>query len=203
MYTLPDSVKKIRDRATRYKRALSKEQDEYGHINDGAGKRYLVGPLYILAGETQSAMAYYGWYEQEFEDDVGEPVHFLYWALALRRSGRLEESNTKLLEAMLSNVYMLPILFGIQRPDYDIWHSSNREYPDYLDYVPEEFLSDVSESEKNWFREQYESQRFRVIRNEYVSTYRALKYEKDVEKRTLILRRWHGFLSSSFCSTGR
>lgn len=42
--------KKMRDRATRLKRALANEQRKFGQIDDGAGKRYLIGPLYVLGG---------------------------------------------------------------------------------------------------------------------------------------------------------
>jgi hypothetical protein len=53
MYTLPDSAKKIRERAMRYRRSLINEEKNRGYINDGAGKRYLVGPLFVLAGYLQ------------------------------------------------------------------------------------------------------------------------------------------------------
>jgi hypothetical protein len=54
----------MRDRATRFKRALANEQRKFGHINDGAGKRYLIGPLYVLGGELTKALDFYNWYEK-------------------------------------------------------------------------------------------------------------------------------------------
>jgi len=50
MYDFPQDPKKIRVRIRRYERALRHEQVSYGSINDGGGKRYLLGPLYLLMG---------------------------------------------------------------------------------------------------------------------------------------------------------
>jgi len=192
-----DSQKKFGERATRLKRALANEQKKYRHIEDGAGKRYLIGPFYVLAGELKKALAHYGWYEKHCSDDVGEPIHYLYWALALYRTGETKKANVKLLETMLQNVYLLPILLGARPDSYDIWHGSNMEQPDYIIQAPSEFLPQLSEQEHSWIAEQFDSFRFRRAREEYVSTYRALKCEKNVDNRRQILRRWNAFLAQS------
>ncbi len=119
---------------------MANEQNKYGHINDSAGKRYLIGPFYVLADELKKALAHYDWYEKHCSDDIGEPIHYLYWALALHRVGEIKKANVKLLETMLRNVYLLPILLG-SRPDaYDIWHSSNWQQPDYITETPAEIV---------------------------------------------------------------
>ena len=43
----PTDPKRIRERIRRYERALKKEL-EAGYGGDGYGKRYLLGPLYML-----------------------------------------------------------------------------------------------------------------------------------------------------------
>lgn len=189
--------KKMRDRATRLKRALANEQRKFGHINDGAGKRYLIGPLYVLGGELEKALDFYNWYEKECSDDSGEPIHYLFWALALHKAGNIEKANAKLLETMLQNAYLLPTLLGSPPALYDMWHSSNLRHPDYLGEVPEEFLPQLSEAERSWIKEQLQSFRFRRVLEQYVSTYRALKSESNIENRRNILRRWGEFLVSS------
>ena len=189
--------KKFGERATRLKRALANEQKKYRHIEDGAGKRYLIGPFYVLAGELQKALAHYDWYEKHCSDDVGEPIHYLYWALAFFRTGETAKANAKLLETMLQNVYLLPILLGSQPETHDIWHGSNMEHPDYITQAPKEFLPQLSEQERAWITEQFDSFRFRRVREEYVTTYSALKGEKNVDKRRQILRRWNEFLAST------
>ena len=194
---MSNKQKKFGERATRLKRALANEQKKYRHIEDGAGKRYLIGPLYVLAGELKKALAHYGWYEKHCSDDVGEPIHYLYWALALYRTAETKKANAKLLETMLQNVYLLPILLGSPPNSYDIWHGSNMEQPDYITQAPPDFLPQLSEEERSWIGEQFDSFRFRRAREEYVATYHALKYEKNVESRRQILRRWNEFLASS------
>ena len=56
MYPFPQEPKKIRARVKRYERELQKEQKKFGGISDGAGKRYLVGPLYLLMDDVTAAM---------------------------------------------------------------------------------------------------------------------------------------------------
>lgn len=199
---MSDRQKKFSERATRLKRALANEQRKYRHIEHGAGKRYLIGPFYVLAGELKKALEHYDWYEKHCSDDVGEPIHYLFWALALFRTGETPKANAKLLETMLQNVYLLPILLGSRPDSYDIWHGSNMEQPDYITQAPPDFLPELSDQERSWIEEQFDSFRFRRARDEYVATYRALKHEKNVDKRREILRRWNEFLSSSAAIDG-
>ncbi len=68
---------KIRSRLRSYERKLEKEKKEHGFYRDGAGKRYQVGPHYLLLGDNEGALGAFQWFEKEFPDDVGEPGHFL------------------------------------------------------------------------------------------------------------------------------
>jgi hypothetical protein len=54
MYDFPQDPKKIKARIRRYERALRREQASYGSINEGGGKRYLRGPLYLLMGVSST-----------------------------------------------------------------------------------------------------------------------------------------------------
>ena len=70
MSQFPQDPKKIRARITRYRRALRKEQEAHGFIHDGYGKRYLLGPLYLLVGDVEGALQAYEWFDETFPDDV-------------------------------------------------------------------------------------------------------------------------------------
>src|SRR6266511_1709737 len=141
MYDLPQAPTKIRARIRRYERALRREQECYGFINDGAGKRYLLGPLYLLMGDTAGALRSFAWFAQTFPDDSGDPVHFLCWTLALYRSGDLKHATVTLRQTMLSNLYLLPRLLGIPQDPIDMWHASNLAEKAYSDDVPAEVLA--------------------------------------------------------------
>lgn len=140
MYQFPKGPKKIRDRITRYERELRKEHEKYGSISDDFGKRYLLGPLYLILGDLAGAIRSFEWFEQTFSGDMGEPFHALCWTLALYRSGDIAGATRKLRQAMLSNLYLIPHLLGLEQDKLDIWHGSNLEAKDYVQYAPAEIL---------------------------------------------------------------
>jgi hypothetical protein len=80
----PTDPKRIRERIRRYERALKREL-EGGYGGDGYGKRYLLGPLYMLMGDVEGALASFDWYEDAYPGDGGDPYQYLTWALALFR----------------------------------------------------------------------------------------------------------------------
>ena len=183
MPAFPEGSKAIRARIRSYERALKKEKEAYGFYDDGHGKRYLLGPLYLLLGDVKGALAHFAWFEEMFPDDMGEPAHHLCWSLALYKSGNETAAARRLLRAMLSNLYLIPHLLGEQQEEYDIWHSSNWEMKEYVDGMPYEIVSLWNEQEKTWAKKIFDSQKARTIRARYVEIYRQLKTEKPGLKR--------------------
>lgn len=189
--------KRFRDKANRNRRALLKEKEQNGYINDGLGRRYRVGVFYLLAGADEKALEFFSWFELEFPDDIGEPVFNLYWALAELRNGKEEKARYRLLTAMLSNLYMLPFLFNEPIELLDIWYSSNRDQQDYL-WEVEEYLDEPTKNERNWIKKEYNSEPFISIRNECINTYRQLNNEHDFEKRGALVSHWRRYTAQLF-----
>lgn len=194
---LSAAQKRFRDRANRLSRALLSEKRRSGYLSDGSGRRYRIGPLYALAGDLVRALEHYEWFEKHCSGDVGEPFHYLWWALTLYRVGDRENANARLLETMVRNLYLLPHLVGSRLARQDMWHSSNWDEPEYVSEVSKEFLPQLSDDERLWIREQIESPLFKRVKDEYVSTHHALLGEDDIGKRTAILRRWDNFWSNA------
>lgn len=80
-------------------------------------------PPYALAGDLKEALAHYR-FEKQCRDDVGEPMHCLWWALMFYRFGDLENANRKLFETLVRNLYLLPTLVGSPIARQDMWHGS-------------------------------------------------------------------------------
>lgn len=125
MDTFPHDPRTIRTRIRRYERALREEQARFDGIRDGAGTRYMLGPLYLLLGDTAGALRSFAWFAETFPDDSGDPVHHLCWTLALYRDGDMRRAAAKLRQTMLSNLYLLPRLLGREQDVIDMWHPSN------------------------------------------------------------------------------
>lgn len=191
---LNDEQRMYRDRANRARRALFKEKEKFGSISDGSGKRYRVCVYFVLCGAPEKATEFLEWFEQEFADDAGEPVFFLYAALAHHRAGSPGKARRYLLDAMVSNIYLLPYLFSRPLPRQDMWHSSNWALPDYIEEI-EELLEEPTSQERQWLKAQYEDEVFTNMRNKYIETFRALQHARDFDTRSNILDEWREYAS--------
>ncbi len=187
MVSFPRDPKKIQERIRRYERELRQEQKTYGGLDDGAGKRYLLGPLYLAMGDLPGALKSFKWFEKMFPDDIGEPFFLLSWALALYRSGNMAKAEQKLRRAMLSNLYMIPHLLGIEQNEIDIWHDSNWAQKDYLQYAPPQIWQLWDEPARQWARELYNSPEFSQVRERYIEIYRQLKDEPPGPRRSQLV----------------
>ncbi len=165
---------KIRSRLRSYERKLQKEKREHGFYRDGAGKRYQIGPHYMLLGDDEGALDAFRWFEKEFSDDAGEPGHLLCWTLALHRAGNEIGAAKKLRQTMFSNLYLLPHLLGSPVDELDIWHGSSDAEPSYVEYVPEAYLQLWTEAEREWASGLYRSPGFQSIRERYIEISKAL-----------------------------
>ena len=173
---MPQSDKqKIRSRLRSYERKLQKEKKEHGFYRDGAGKRYQIGPHYMLLGDNDGALAAFEWFEKEFPDDIGVPDHFLCWSLALQRAGNEIGAAKKLRQTMLSNLYMVPHLLGSPIAELDIWHGSSDAEPSYVEHIPETYFRLWSEAEREWAWGLYQSPGFQSVRERYIEISRLLE----------------------------
>ena len=190
-----DEQKKYRDRANRARRGLIKEKKDFGFISDGSGKRYRACVYYVLSGSPEKAVEFMDWFESEFPDDIGEPAFFLFAALAYHRVGDVNRARKYLLDTMLSNIYLLPILLSDPISEQDMWHPSNRDQEDYM-WEIEEFLNEPTDQEREWIKVQFNSEMFVKLRKKYIDTCRAMKHTSNFEERAKILSEWREYEAS-------
>jgi hypothetical protein len=189
VYNLPTEPSKIKERIRRYERAFAKELQEFDMISDGSGKRYLLGPLYLILNDVEGAYNSYEWFEKTFPDDVGEPLQYLCWAITLLRKDDINAASNKLIETMLKNLYLIPHMLDINPERLDIWHGSNYEDIEYLSYLPPIAMELCTEEELDWVSRQYNSEKFTAIRERYIDIQRQLKTEPRGPKRTELVER--------------
>ena len=187
MFNIPDSEKKLKSTISRYKSALNKEKKTYGDISDGSGKRYLLFSLYFILDDLKKSADYFEWYLSEFTDDSGEPIQKLCWAISLYRMARDSEAKQMACELMLSNLYVIPFITGQKIEKINMWHSSNYETPDFVEYIPEEIVHNIKESELTWLRDLHDSLEFRRIRKRYIEIYHELDRTNEVKERKKLL----------------
>ena len=182
---------KIRSRLRSYERKLQKEKKEYGFYRDGAGKRYQIGPHYMLLGDNDGALAAFEWFEKEFPDDIGVPDHFLCWTLALHRAGNEIGAAKKLRQTMFSNLYLVPHLLGSPVDELDIWHGSSDAEPFHAEHVPKAYLQLWSDAEREWASGLYHSPGFPSVRGRYIEISRLLDTTPPGPERSRLVKEMH------------
>ena len=149
----PTDPKKIRARIRSYERKLAKEKQLIGSCDDGYGKRFLLGPLYMLVGDVEGALKHYEWFEREFEERGIEPFHLITWCLALYKAGRLEDAREMVSITMDANRYLVPLLLGENPQEEDGWHGSNYEWLSYAKAFPRDLVALWDREALDWLRE--------------------------------------------------
>jgi hypothetical protein len=184
-------MQEIRSRLRSYERKLRQEKKKLGWYSDGAGKRYQIGPHYMLLGDNEGALAAFEWFEREFDDDIGQPDHSLCWSLALHRAGNEVGAAKKLRQAMLSNLYLLPHLFGSPIEELDVWHGSSDAESGFVEHIPEPYLALWTNEEKTWAAGLYESPGFQSARERYIEISRLLDTTRPGPERTRLVKEMH------------
>ncbi len=180
-------TKKIKATIARYRRLLNNEWKEHHFISDGAGKRYMIGPLYLRIGDTKGAMAHYKWFEKMFDDDSGEPFHRMGWTLSLHRHGDDPGAERMLLIAMLTNLYLFPLLFGEDPEIEEGRYGSNRTELAYITEAPKWMLNLWTEEELGWAKSIYYGDQAVKIRERYVTIHQFLELERPGKKRSALV----------------
>ena len=195
MLNFPDTDRKLKNRISSYMSSMMREKRQFGSVRDGAGKRYLMFCFYFVLNDMGAAEKYMQWYQSEFPDDIGEPIQKLCWSLSLLRLNRESDARKMLGQTMLSNLYLIPILIGRSVEEYDIWHPSNDDYAEYVDYVPEEVIGAITEAEIRWMTQMHDSIEFQNIRQKYIEIWRLLKNTRGRDERGRLLEVAHRLLA--------
>lgn len=183
MYRFPKTAKGLNSRISAYWTALKKEKRKYKFIDDGGGSRYVIFYFLFVLNDLEQSKKYFRWYEKEFDDDMGEPIQKLCWAISLHRMGKQKAARIKLADLMLSNLYVIPKILEREVKEHDMWHSSNFAVIEYFDYMPTEVLANIAESELEWMKAQFDSPEFKSVRERHIEIFHQLDTERDIEER--------------------
>jgi hypothetical protein len=179
----PTDPKKLRDTIRRYERAFKAP-----HYDDGPGKRFLLGPLYLLMSDIPGALKSYEWYEREFPDDVPEAFNHLCWVLTLLKSEKIDLAKLKLRGLIFENLYIIPILLGEKTEQHPFKHSSNWSELSYVVEGPcDEIFSLCTDTEKKWIRHEWENPLLQEDIRNYIELYKVLSITRSIEDRQMII----------------
>ncbi len=187
MYHLPTDPKKIKQRIRRYERSLRKDGSIHG-LGDGYGKRFLLGPLYLMLGNVQDTLDHYKWYQNTYPNDLGYALHLLCWAITLHRHGDNEEAEKKIINTMLSNIFFIPYILGQEIPSLDSWEDRYYNELMEIEYFPHEVLEFTTSEEMEWIKALHNSPKITTIREKFIEIDDQLENLPRGEKRTKLCR---------------
>lgn len=180
----PTDPKKIRETIRRCERAFRAP-----HHDDGPGKRFLLGPLYLLMSDTTGALRSYEWYEKAFPDDVPEAFNHLCWTLTLIRSGKLGLAKSRLRELIFENLYIVPVFLGYNPKQFPFQHGSNwRELSFVVEGPRDEIFSLWNDSERSWLKKEWENPELIGDISRFIELYKILDTTKGYAERSKILK---------------
>ena len=165
---IPKTSKGLHSRIDQLKKVLRSEKKKFGCYDDSYGRRYLIGPLYLLAGDEAGGIRYYNWFQKNFPSDIGEPGMHLCWTLTLYRSGKIKKAESQFIRTLFSNLYIVPHLLGLELPGHSFSQGSNWETPDYMNYIPPEYFAAWTDSEIQWAKDLYERSDVAALRNRFI-----------------------------------
>lgn len=185
---IPKTKIGIKKRIEKYEKLLKAEKKKFGFIDDSSGLRYDIGPLYLLLDDIEDCLKSFRWFHKNFPDDCGDPFQYLCWTLALFKNDNIIEAENKLIITMLQNLYLVPHIIGNDQPVYNMWHSSNIEEKEYLDYLPPEFVQLWDQKAISWARTTYYGERCNLFRKRFVEIKNQLQNEPVGPKRNKLVK---------------
>ena len=151
---------RIKVKISKIKKALTADKKFWGgYYHDGGGLRYAQPELYIKIQDFTGALRYFNWFDKNFPDDIGTPGFLFEYALTLFKTKRIKKAESKILETLDSNHYIVD--FYLDRNTV-INRDSNSEWPiesliKYFEYKKDDpNLADFSE----WLTDFAQTQRF-------------------------------------------
>jgi hypothetical protein len=187
---IPKTPRGLKNQIARLRAKLSDFEMEHGSIDDSSGNRYYLFYLYFILNDNAASSEYIKWYEKHFPNDIGEPFQLLCWALIAHRMGLKAEKP--LARTMLSNIYLLPRLLGQPSSGTGDWHAITFEEPEYLESPPEEVIKAITDEDREWIRELYQTENFQNLLQRFIDIQTELKTIPVGEERTkLVYESYH------------
>ncbi|MGE5480687.1 MAG: tetratricopeptide repeat protein [Chloroflexota bacterium] len=184
----PKTPRGIKSQITRLEENLKIEKNTFGAIQDGRGIRYEIGPLYMLLGDYEGALKAFDFFEKNFPDDCAEPLHTLMWALTLFKNKEFEKAESKLIDTMLINVYIIPKVVGVVVDRRISKHSFYFEEEEFCQGMPKELLKHWDAEAIEWAKSAWHSENVVNIREKYIELQNQIANARSGPRRTKLMR---------------
>ena len=175
---------RIRNKISKIKKALAADKKRWGgYYDDSRGLRYSPPELYLKLNDYKGAFRYFKWFEKNFPDDIGYPIFLFEWAITLFKNNKLLETEKKILETFISNVYLIDRFLGKELMHFEISESSGWEEETILENLHYTKDQDQLHDFAQWLIQFLNNERFLKIANEFIEIEKQLGIEPAGKKR--------------------
>jgi len=158
------------------------------NARDNQGVRFFIPLLHLLDENSEAAALHFERYVREYAHDFAEPSFLFGWALCLTLQGDETGARQKYREAILSNIYIAPMLLEATEPPRGLWQPNDRAEPNYAAEFIDSYavLWDREAGASRILRESWQELQSRVAEivalRERMADFQDQRYEPDYKK---------------------
>jgi hypothetical protein len=158
------------------------------NARDNQGVRFFIPLLHLLDENAEAAGRHYEWYTSRYQHDFAEPSFLFGWALCLTLQGEETAARQKYRDAILSNIYIAPMLLEVAEPPRGLWQPNDRAEPNYAAEFIDSYavLWDREAGATRILREAWEELKPRVAEiialRERMADFQDQRYELEYKK---------------------
>ncbi len=143
--------------------------------------------LYAKLGDFRGALRYFHWFEEEFPQDIGDPLFHFIWTVALVEKNRTEEARKKAYTTAFSNTYLFDLLLDRPVEPMDKSELISFESLEFAEEIKETCKKYGTERFFSWLQAFVESDEYKDNLNVFIDKSRQIKHtEQGGERRTLL-----------------
>ena len=188
-------IEEIRTKIRSNRARLRAEQKKYGACRDGEGKRYYIAELYAKIGDFRGALRYLNWFEEEFPQDIGDPLFHFIWTVALVENDRTEEAKKKAYTTAFSNTYLFDLLLDRPVEQMDKSELISFESLEFAEEIKGTCIKYGTERFFSWLKAFTESDEYRDNMNAFINLSKQIKHTEQGEERRALLKQERDFIN--------
>ncbi|MCF8218349.1 MAG: hypothetical protein K9I29_02565 [Bacteroidales bacterium] len=175
-------IEKTRKLIKKHRAALAAEKRKFGAFDDSVGRRYYIAELYMRISDYKGTITYKKWFDKNFPDDIGSPLHSLYWSIAYFELGKIPEAKIYTIDTAFQNIYLHELILDREVKRIDMYEHGL----DMLEFAKSRiniYKKVSTQPYLDWLSPFIDTDEYKEPVNKFIELNKLLKAENDKDKR--------------------